>query len=59
MSPLLQRLGGDFLPTFLLCALILIPVLLWMERRTRGEFFLDAVRNDSADEASTALSAGC
>ncbi len=30
-----------------LAAVVLVPLLLWLERRTRGEFFSDAVRGES------------
>lgn len=39
------RWGFSFLPVFCVCALVLVPVLFFLEWRTRGEFFLDTARD--------------
>lgn len=46
-----HRIGGGglgFWPTLLLHSLVLVPVLMWLERRTRGRFFEDAVQGESS-----------
>src|SRR5689334_14653058 len=44
----------EFWPTFLVVTLALVPLLLWRERRSRGEFFADAVRGEpSVRDASS------
>ena len=46
-----MKFDGDWLPgfgvTFLLAAAILVPLLVLLERRTRGEFLSDSVRGES------------
>jgi hypothetical protein len=50
------RLGGRALPgfwaTFLLLCLVLIPLLMWLERRTRGKFLDDSLAGESAGYSS-------
>jgi len=41
------RAAPGFGVTFLVCAAILIPILMRLERRTRGEFLADAMRGQS------------
>lgn len=41
------RSAPSFGVTFLIFAAILIPLLMWLERRTRGEFLADAMRGQS------------
>ncbi len=36
-----------FLSTFILSAVILIPILMWLERRSRGQFLLDGLAGES------------
>jgi hypothetical protein len=53
-----SRTRGDVLPSFgvvfALACLLLVPLLMWYERRTRGEYFSDAVRGESSPlEASS------
>jgi hypothetical protein len=44
--------GADVLPGFLLTwflvTAVLVPLLMWLERRTHGEFFSDAVRGETS-----------
>jgi hypothetical protein len=52
------RSGGRALPGFLatwaLVTLVLVPLLMWLERRTRGEFFSEAVSGETSPlEASS------
>lgn len=46
------RFRGHWLPgfgsTFFVVCLVIIPVLLWLERRSRGEFYADAVRGEGS-----------
>jgi hypothetical protein len=41
------RSAPSFGITFLVVAAILVPILMWLERRTRGEFLVDAMRGQS------------
>ncbi|HEX5243396.1 MAG TPA: hypothetical protein VFW23_09075 [Tepidisphaeraceae bacterium] len=41
------RSAPGFGITFLIVAAILVPILMWLERRTRGEFLADAMRGQS------------
>lgn len=41
------RSAPGFGVTFLVVAAILVPILMWLERRTRGEFLADAMRGQS------------
>lgn len=46
-----RRVQADVLPgfgaTFLLACAVIVPWLMWLERRSRGEFFMDAVRGET------------
>ena len=46
-----RRAQADSLPafgaTFLLACAVVVPWLMWLERRSRGEFFMDAVRGET------------
>lgn len=46
-----RRVQADVLPgfgmTLLLACAVVVPWLMWLERRSRGEFFLDAVRGET------------
>ena len=52
-----RRLGAGVVPgfgaTFLLVTVVLVPLLMWLERRSRGEFFLDAVRGEASPLAAS------
>ena len=52
VSALVDDLGADAVfgsswMTFGMVSLIVVPLLMWLERRTRGEFFSDAVRGST------------
>ena len=51
------RSGADTVPsfaaTFSLACFVLVPVLLWLERRSRGRFFEDAVRGESGTRGAS------
>jgi hypothetical protein len=51
IEPLVLRWGGRLLPSFgtifLVLAAVLVPLLLWLERRTKGEYFADVMREES------------
>src|SRR5688572_28002768 len=52
------RAGGGVLPSFpvmwALATIVLVPLLMWLERRTRGEFYSESIRGESSPlEASS------
>jgi hypothetical protein len=51
IEPLVLRWGGGLLPSFgtifLVLTAVLLPLLLWLERRTKGEYFADVMREES------------
>jgi hypothetical protein len=38
--------ASEAIPVFIVSSAVLIPVLIWLERRTRGDFLLDALRGE-------------
>lgn len=52
-----RRLRAGVLPgfgaTFLLVAAAVVPLLMWLERRSRGEFFVDSVRGETSPLAAS------
>jgi hypothetical protein len=56
-EPLVLRWGGGLLPSFgtifLILAAVLVPLLLWLERRTRGEYFADVMREEARTAADS------
>jgi hypothetical protein len=52
------RAGGGVLPSFpamwAVATVVLVPLLMWLERRTRGEFYAESVRGETSPlEASS------
>jgi hypothetical protein len=46
--------GGGLFMTFVIVSAFLVPLLMWYERRTRGEFLTDSVRGETSPfEASS------
>jgi hypothetical protein len=57
IEPLLMRWGGGLFPSFgtifLILTAVLLPLLLWLERRTKGEYFADVIREESRTVAGS------
>jgi hypothetical protein len=45
----------SFAVTFALACLVLVPLLMWLERRTRGEYLTDAVRGETSPLDASSL----